>query len=81
MAGPPRFSDDHARELEGLRFRGGMLGLGAGSRTTSFNVDMGGLRSSSMSRQQSGGATSDHFDMPGAMPASTPLGTPGIPDH
>lgn len=81
VAGPPRFSDDHARELEGLRFRGGMLGLGAGSRTTSFNVDMGGLRSSSMSRQQSGGATSDHFDMPGAMPASTPLGTPGIPDH
>ncbi|KAJ5566855.1 hypothetical protein N7535_006161 [Penicillium sp. DV-2018c] len=78
-SGPPRF-DDHPREPEGLRFRGGLdprLGLGAGSRGSSFNVDMGGLRSSSMTRQDSG-ATSDHFEMPGAMPARTPLGTPGI---
>ena len=81
---PPRFDDlGHGREPEGLRFRGGLdarLGLGAGSRTSSFNVDMGGLRSSSMTRQESTGATSDHFEMPGAMPAGTPVGTPGIPD-
>jgi hypothetical protein len=79
-SGPPRFSDDHGREPEGLRFRGG-LDTRLGSRTNNFNVDMGGLRSSSMTRQQSGGATSDHFDMPGAMPAGTPVGTPGIPDN
>jgi maintenance of morphology protein 1 len=40
---------------------------------SSFNVDMGGMRSSSMTRQDSAGATSDHFDMPGAMPAGTPI--------
>ncbi|KAJ5326356.1 uncharacterized protein N7506_009458 [Penicillium brevicompactum] len=83
-SGPPRFDDhDHGREPEGLRFRGGLdarLGLGAGSRASSFNVDMGGLRSSSMTRQESTGAASDHFEMPGAMPAGTPVGTPGIPD-
>ncbi|CAG8087087.1 unnamed protein product [Penicillium olsonii] len=85
-SGPPRFDDHghgHDRESEGLRFRGGLdprLGLGAGSRTSSFNVDMGGLRSSSMTRQDSAGATSDRFEMPGAMPAGTPVGTPGIPD-
>jgi maintenance of morphology protein 1 len=70
-----RFPDTHEREPEGLRFRGGLdarLGLGAGSRTSSFNVDMGGLRSSSMTRQDSG-AASDHFEMPGAMPAGTPV--------
>lgn len=81
-SGPTHF-DDHGREPEGLRFRGGLdarLGLGAGSRTSSFNVDMGGLRSSSMTRQESAGATSDRFEMPGAMPAGTPVGTPGIPD-
>ncbi|KAJ5753691.1 uncharacterized protein N7511_007844 [Penicillium nucicola] len=68
-----RFPDNH--EPEGLRFRGPLdarLGLGAGSRTSSFNVDMGGLRSSSMTRQDSG-ATSDQFEMPGAMPAGTPV--------
>ncbi|KAJ5972818.1 uncharacterized protein N7479_002736 [Penicillium vulpinum] len=74
-SGPPRFSDDHGREQEGLRFRGG-LDARLGSRTRNFNVDMGGLRSSSMTRQGS-----DHFDMPGAMPSGTPVGTPGIPDH
>ncbi|KAG0160529.1 hypothetical protein PDIDSM_8059 [Penicillium digitatum] len=78
--GLPRFSGDHGREPEGLRFRGG-LEARLGSRANSFNVDMGGLRSSSMTRQQSGGATSDHFDMPGTMPASTPVGTPGIADN
>ncbi|KAJ5932967.1 hypothetical protein N7516_007456 [Penicillium verrucosum] len=72
-SGPPRFSDDHGREPEGLRFRGG-LDARLGSRMNNFNVDMGGLRSSSMTRQQSGGATSDHFDMPGAMPAGDASG-------
>ncbi|OGE51222.1 hypothetical protein PENARI_c014G05399 [Penicillium arizonense] len=71
-----RFPDGHELEPEGLRFRGSLdarLGLGAGSRMSSFNVDMGGVRSSSMTRQDSAGATSDHFDMPGAMPAGTPI--------
>ncbi|KAF3399810.1 Maintenance of mitochondrial morphology protein 1 [Penicillium rolfsii] len=69
--GPIRFSDDRAREQEGLRFRGGLnprLGLGAGSRSSSFNVDMGGLRSSSMTRQESAGAASDQLEMPGGLP-------------
>ncbi|KAJ5166383.1 uncharacterized protein N7482_005164 [Penicillium canariense] len=69
--GPLRFSDDLTRESEGLRFRGGLdarLGLGAGSRSSSFNVDMRGLRSSSMTRQDSGDAVSDQFEMPGSMP-------------
>ncbi|KAJ5368253.1 uncharacterized protein N7496_008013 [Penicillium cataractarum] len=73
--GPIRFSDDHVREQEGLRFRGGLdarLGLGAGSRSSSFNVDMGGLRSSSMTRQDSAGAASDQLEMPGAMPGGVP---------
>ncbi|CAL5868283.1 uncharacterized protein PFLUO_LOCUS2507 [Penicillium psychrofluorescens] len=70
---PPRFSDD--AELEGLRFRGpsdARFGLGVGSRTSSFNVDMGGLRSSSMTRQDSSAALSDEFTMPGGMPSPTP---------
>ncbi|KAJ5896059.1 uncharacterized protein N7473_005458 [Penicillium subrubescens] len=69
--GPIRFSDDHTRDQEGLRFRGGLdprLGLGAGSRSSSFNVDMGGLRSSSMTRQESAGAASDQLEMPGGLP-------------
>ncbi|GLI77677.1 ERMES complex subunit mmm1 [Penicillium ochrochloron] len=73
--GPIRFSDDHTREQEGLRFRGGLdprLGLGAGSRSSSFNVDMGGLRSSSMTRQESAGAASDQLEMPGGLPGGVP---------
>lgn len=78
--GPLRFSDDRDREPEGLRFRGGLDarlglgGLGAGSRSGSFNVDMGGLRSSSMTRQDSAGGANDLLNMPGAMPqgVSTP---------
>jgi maintenance of morphology protein 1 len=73
--GPIRFSDEHSREQEGLRFRGGLdarLGLGAGSRSSSFNVDMGGWRSSSMTRQDSTGAASDQLEMPGAMPGGVP---------
>lgn len=68
--GPLRFEDG-----EGLRFRGPLdprLGLG-GSRSSSFNtsMDMGGLRSASMTRQDSG-AGSDRFEMPGALPVGTP---------
>lgn len=69
-----RFSDDRDREPEGLRYRGGLdtrLGLGGlalGSRGSSFNVDLGNLRSPSMTRQESAGARSDQFDMPGGMP-------------
>lgn len=71
-SGPIRFSDD--REPEGLRFRGGLDarlglgGLGAGSRSSSFNVDMGGLRSPSMTRQDSASGFSDQLNMPGGMP-------------
>lgn len=73
-----RFSDDRDREPEGLRYRGGLdarLGLGGfvpGSRSSSFNVDMGNLRSPSMTRQDSAGGASDHFTMPGAMPDRVP---------
>jgi maintenance of morphology protein 1 len=72
--GPIRFSDD--REQEGLRFRGGLDarlglgGLGAGSRSSSFNVDMGGLRSPSMTRQDSASGFSDQLNMPGGMVAT-----------
>lgn len=75
---PPRFSEERDMEPEGLRYRGGLdarLGLGGfvpGSRNNSFNVDMGGLRSPSMTRQDSGGGASDHFTMPGAMPDRVP---------
>lgn len=75
--GPIRFSDDRDREPEGLRFRGGLDarlglgGLGAGSRSSSFNVDMGGLRSPSMTRQDSASGFSDQLNMPGAMPERT----------
>ncbi|KAJ6134189.1 hypothetical protein N7523_000511 [Penicillium sp. IBT 18751x] len=70
--GPIRFTDD--REQEGLRFRGGLdarLGLGglrAGSRSSSFNVDMGGLRSPSLTRHDSASRFSDQLHMPGALP-------------
>lgn len=73
-----RFSDDRDREPEGLRFRGGLDarlglgGLGPGSRSSSFNVDMGSLRSPSMTRQDSAGGASDRFTMPGAMPDRVP---------
>lgn len=71
-ASPYSFSD--GREPEGLRFRGPLpldprLGLGAGSRSSSFNADMGSLRSPSMTRQDSTGGASDQFSMPGGMPA------------
>jgi len=72
--GPVRFSDERDREQGGLRFRGGLdarLGLGAGSRSSSFNVDMGDLRSPSMTRQDSASGFSDQLSMPGAMPERT----------
>lgn len=68
--GPMRFSDDRDREPEGLRFRGPLdprLGLAGGSRSSSFNVDVGGLRSASMTRQDSAGAASDHINVPGSI--------------
>lgn len=75
--GPIGFSDERDREPEELRFRGGLGarsglgGLGAGSRSTSFNVDMGGLRSPSMTRQDSASGLSEQLHMPGAMPERT----------
>ncbi|EPS28638.1 hypothetical protein PDE_03584 [Penicillium oxalicum 114-2] len=71
----PRFADDRSRDSEGLRFRGGLdarLGLGAGSRGNSFNVDMGNLRSPSMTRQDSTGGTADPLEMPGGLPGAIP---------
>ncbi|KAJ5484958.1 Maintenance of mitochondrial morphology protein 1 [Penicillium diatomitis] len=67
----PRFSDDRSRGSDGLRFRGGLdarLGLGAGSRGNSFNLDLSSLRSPSMTRQDSAGATPDPLEVPGALP-------------
>lgn len=72
---PLRFPENPDPEAEGLRFRGGLdarLGFGAGSRSSSFNVDMSGLRSSSMTRQESSGGVSDQFTMPGSMPDGVP---------
>ncbi|KAJ5719660.1 hypothetical protein N7493_007238 [Penicillium malachiteum] len=73
-AGPGPYSFD-TREPEGLRFRGSLdprLGLGAGSRSSSFNVDMGSMRSPSMTRQDSAGGASEGFAMPGGMPGAAP---------
>lgn len=70
-AGPGPYSFD-TREPDGLRFRGALdprLGLGVGSRSSSFNVDMGSMRSPSMTRQDSAGGASDGLTMPGGMPA------------
>ncbi|KAJ5570250.1 uncharacterized protein N7459_009680 [Penicillium hispanicum] len=67
-AGPYSFGDS---QPEGLRFRGPLdarFGLGPGSRSSSFNVDIGSLRSPSMTRQDSAGGASDQFNMPGGMP-------------
>lgn len=79
QAGDPlRFPEDRDREPEGLRYRGGLdtrLGLGGfgpGPRRDSFNVDMGGLRRPSMTRQDSAGGAGDRFTMPGAMPDRVP---------
>ncbi|KAE8155870.1 maintenance of mitochondrial morphology protein 1 [Aspergillus tamarii] len=68
--GSPLRADDIGREPDGLRFRG----LGARppfdsvSRTSSFNVETGGFRSHSMTREGSGGGMSDDFHMPGTLP-------------
>ncbi|KAJ5248936.1 hypothetical protein N7468_000387 [Penicillium chermesinum] len=59
---------------EGLRFRGvsdprlGLGTLGAGSRSSSFNVDLGSLRSPSLTRQDSTDAPSESLQMPGGLP-------------
>ncbi|PKY06826.1 maintenance of mitochondrial morphology protein 1 [Aspergillus campestris IBT 28561] len=63
------------QQPEGLRFRGGLGGrppFDAMSRTSSYNVEPGELRSSSMVREQSGGGISDQFHIPGSLPGGTP---------
>jgi maintenance of morphology protein 1 len=68
MGGPLR-GDDSDRDPEALRFRG--LGprppipFDAISRTSSYQVETGGARSPSLTRERSLG---DDFHMPGAMP-------------
>lgn len=63
----PIQSDENNGDATGLRFRGS---LGArpsydnASRTSSYNVETGGLRSRSMTREDGGG----EFQMPGSMP-------------
>ncbi|KAF9892214.1 ERMES complex subunit mmm1 [Aspergillus nanangensis] len=56
---------------ESLRFRGG-LGtrppFDSVSRTSSFNVETGGFRGHPMEREDSRGAMSDDFHMPGSLP-------------
>ncbi|KAI9036065.1 ERMES complex subunit MMM1 [Aspergillus affinis] len=63
--------DESDREPEGLRYRGG-LGtrpqFDSASRSSSFNVETGGFRSHSMTREHSSGGMSDPFHIPGSMP-------------
>lgn len=67
----PLQSDGIEPDVDGLRFRGS-----AGtrpvfdndSRSSSYNVEMSGLRSRSMTREGSAGGVSDQFQMPGSMP-------------
>ncbi|KAL3448549.1 hypothetical protein BJX65DRAFT_274979 [Aspergillus insuetus] len=71
MGGPLR-GDDGDRDPEALRFRG--LGprppipFDAISRTSSYQVETGGARSPSLTRERSLG---DDFHMPGAMPETS----------
>ncbi|RAL07059.1 ERMES complex subunit MMM1 [Aspergillus homomorphus CBS 101889] len=62
---------DHlsAHEAEGLRFRGGLASrpqFDSVSRTSSYNVETGDLRSPSMVREESSGGLSD-LHMPGSL--------------
>ncbi|GFF35744.1 maintenance of mitochondrial morphology protein 1 [Aspergillus udagawae] len=63
--------EESSREPEVLRF-GGLLGtrppFDLASRTSSFNVETGDLRSRSMTREESSGNLSDQFHMPGSLP-------------
>lgn len=65
--------EDSSREPEVLRF-GSLLGtrppFDLASRTSSFNVETGDLRSRSMTREESNGNLSDQFHMPGSLPGS-----------
>ncbi|EAW08673.1 ERMES complex subunit MMM1 [Aspergillus clavatus NRRL 1] len=69
--------EELAREPEALRFRG-LLGarppFDVASRTSSFNVETGDLRSRSMTRQESSGDLSDQLHIPGSLPEAV---TPG----
>ncbi|KAL4877722.1 hypothetical protein BJY04DRAFT_197782 [Aspergillus karnatakaensis] len=68
LGGPLR-GDDGDRESEALRFRGlgprPTLPFDAVSRTSSYQVETGGARSPSLTRERSLG---DDFHMPGSMP-------------
>ncbi|TPR02888.1 hypothetical protein CAN33_0012195 [Aspergillus niger] len=58
------------REPEGLRFRGGLASrpqFDSVSRTSSYNVETGDLRSPSLIREESSGALSEQFQMPGSL--------------
>ncbi|GAA86306.1 mitochondrion biogenesis protein Mmm1 [Aspergillus luchuensis IFO 4308] len=58
------------REPEGLRFRGGLASrpqFDSVSRTSSYNVETGDLRSPSLVREESSGALSEQFQMPGSL--------------
>ncbi|PWY82979.1 maintenance of mitochondrial morphology protein 1 [Aspergillus heteromorphus CBS 117.55] len=64
--------NDHLgdREPDGLRFRGGLASrpqFDSVSRTSSYNVETGDLRSPSLVREESSGALSDQFHMPGSL--------------
>ncbi|BCR88983.1 ERMES complex subunit MMM1 [Aspergillus chevalieri] len=60
----PIQNDENDREAPGLRFRGSRPSYDSASRTSSYNVETGGLRSRSMTRDDSGG----EFQMPGSLP-------------
>lgn len=68
--GSRNVSDDRDREQEGMRFRGDAR-LGVDSSASGFSADMGGLRSPSMTRHESGDV-GDSLSMPGSMPDAVP---------
>ncbi|KAL5360874.1 maintenance of mitochondrial morphology protein 1 [Aspergillus floccosus] len=63
--------DDLDQAPDGLRFRG-VLGarpqFDSVSRSSSFNVETGGFRGHPLTREDSRGAMSDDFHMPGSLP-------------
>lgn len=68
---PPRYTPNSGREPESLRYRGGLspqMGPDIASQPGSLNVETGGFRGHSMTRQESNGSMADRLRIPGSMP-------------